>query len=79
MLATAERYLTILNIPDTLPKAGDSIEITIERLASAWYCTTRNAKMIVRKLSAESMIEWHAGRGRGNHSRLVLLAERDDV
>ncbi len=79
MLATAERYLTILNIPDNRPKAGDSIEVTIEQLASSWYCTTRNAKMIVRKLSAESMIEWHAGRGRGNRSRLVLLADRDDV
>lgn len=79
MLGTAERYLTILNIPDKLPKAGESVEVTIEQLASAWFCTTRNAKMIVRKLSAESMIEWHAGRGRGNRSRLVLLAERDDV
>ncbi|WP_027084727.1 ABC transporter substrate-binding protein [Cohnella panacarvi] len=79
MLATAERYLTILNAWDVHPKDGETIEVTIEQLASAWFCTTRNAKMIVRKLCAESMIEWHAGRGRGNRSRLVLLAERDAV
>lgn len=79
MLATAERYLTILNGFDVQPNTGESIEITIDQLASAWYCTTRNAKMIVRKLSAESMIEWQAGRGRGNRSRLVLRAERDSL
>jgi len=79
MLATAERYLTILNGRDVPPKDGESIEVTIEQLASLWFCTTRNAKMIVRKLCSESMIEWHAGRGRGNRSRLVLLADRDAV
>ncbi|MFC5530185.1 ABC transporter substrate-binding protein [Cohnella yongneupensis] len=79
MLATAERYLVILNTYGIHHRKSDTIEVTIDQLASAWYCTTRNAKMIVRRLIAEEMIEWQAGRGRGNRSHLVLLAERDDV
>ncbi|WP_168118600.1 SgrR family transcriptional regulator [Paenibacillus sp. HB172176] len=53
------------------------IEVTLEQLAEALYCTQRNVKLILRKLAEEGDIHWQAGLGRGNRSRLTFLVAKE--
>jgi MarR-like DNA-binding transcriptional regulator SgrR of sgrS sRNA len=79
MYATVEKYLMILNKFGKSYENGMAVEVSIEELAQALYCTTRNAKMIIRKLIEEGLIEWQSGRGRGNLSRLTFLAAKEPL
>ncbi|RKP56857.1 ABC transporter substrate-binding protein [Cohnella endophytica] len=79
MNALAEKYLMLLNKIGNNAVTHAEIEVTTEELANALYCSTRNAKMVVRKLVDEGLISWVAGRGRGNVSRLVFLAEKEPL
>lgn len=79
MIATAEKYLTLLNKLGDDYLLGHPVETTVDELATAWFCTLRNAKLLVRKLSDEKLIAWQAGRGRGIRSRLTFLAEREPI
>ncbi|MBB6670353.1 ABC transporter substrate-binding protein [Cohnella nanjingensis] len=79
MQATAERYLELMERLGSPAGGGDRIEVSLEELSACWFCTTRNAKLIVRKLVEDGLIVWHAGRGRGNRSHLTFLAERDSL
>jgi len=54
-------------------------EVSLEQVAEALYCTTRNAKLVLRKLSDDGLIEWTAGRGRGNRSRLAFLMNKENL
>ncbi|MBB3128543.1 MarR-like DNA-binding transcriptional regulator SgrR of sgrS sRNA [Paenibacillus rhizosphaerae] len=56
---------------------GLPVEVTLEELADAMYCTTRNAKLILRKLESDHLIEWLPGLGRGNHSRIVFKVDKE--
>ncbi|MFC5467550.1 ABC transporter substrate-binding protein [Cohnella suwonensis] len=79
MNALLDKYLMILNKLGPNSETGAEIEATTEEVAGALYCTTRNAKLVIRKLADEGLIRWRAGRGRGNASRLAFLAEKDDL
>lgn len=79
LTATSERYLTLLNKFGGEQPLRRPVEVTVDELAAAWFCTLRNAKLLVRKLRDERLIEWQAGRGRGNRSRLTFLAEREPM
>lgn len=54
-------------------------EVTLGQIAGALYCTERNAKLVLRRLSEEGMIEWRAGRGRGNRSQLAFLVGKEKL
>jgi MarR-like DNA-binding transcriptional regulator SgrR of sgrS sRNA len=79
MYPAAERYLTIMNQLGNHDDFGSSVEVSIDELALMLYCSTRNAKLIVKKLVDEGLISWEAGRGRGNRSKLIFLAEKEPL
>ncbi|MDF2934887.1 MAG: hypothetical protein K0Q90_260 [Paenibacillaceae bacterium] len=58
-----------------LPEARGGLPVTLERLSGIFYCSERNVKFILHKMAAQSWIVWKPGRGRGNHSELVLLED----
>ncbi|MBD2869959.1 SgrR family transcriptional regulator [Paenibacillus arenilitoris] len=77
-MLTDERYLTLLTkYAGTDETAGKEHEVSLEELSEALYCTTRNVKLIIRKLEEDGLIRWNAGRGRGNRSRLSFLVGLD--
>lgn len=79
MLAMAERYLTLFNKFGDSEKSGSSVEVSMDELALTFYCSTRNVKIIIRKLVEEGLIQWQAGRGRGNLSQLTFLVEKEPL
>ncbi|WP_312114569.1 SgrR family transcriptional regulator [Brevibacillus reuszeri] len=54
-------------------------EVTLAELAAVFFCTIRNAKMIIKQLAEQEWIEWMPGRGRGNVSRIVFLRSVEQV
>ncbi|WP_289141643.1 SgrR family transcriptional regulator [uncultured Brevibacillus sp.] len=54
-------------------------EVTLAELAAVFFCTIRNAKMIIKQLAEQDWIEWMPGRGRGNVSRIVFLRSVEQV
>lgn len=72
-----DRYLALYSSFAEEAGTGVPIEVSLEELAEKLYCTTRNVKLVVRKLAEEGMIEWNAGRGRGNRSRMTFLLDKD--
>ncbi|AZN42716.1 ABC transporter substrate-binding protein [Paenibacillus albus] len=74
---TAERYLDLYHRFAGETSIGTPIEVSLEDLADVLFCTTRNVKLILRKMEEEGLIAWQPGRGRGNRSRLVFQSERD--
>jgi len=79
MSATAEKYVSLLNRFGQGSRIGEEIEATTEEVAQALFCSTRNAKMVVKKLAEDGLIEWRPGGGRGNVSRIVFLAEKEPI
>lgn len=74
-----EQYLT-LNQKLHNKGAGDiPIEVTVERIAEILFCTTRNAKLVIRKMTEQGWISFVSGRGRGNRSRLTFLVDREEI
>ncbi|MDQ6423636.1 ABC transporter substrate-binding protein [Paenibacillus sp. LHD-117] len=71
-----ERYLTLYASYADAEGTGIPIEVSLEELADKLFCTTRNVKLIVRKLEEDGMIEWSAGRGRGNRSKMTFLIDK---
>ncbi|TDF93837.1 ABC transporter substrate-binding protein [Paenibacillus piri] len=57
----------------------EEIEVTVSRIAACLFCTERNAKLLIRAMRERGWIAWSPGRGRGNQSRLTLLAEPDEL
>ncbi|SEM51658.1 ABC transporter substrate-binding protein [Paenibacillus sp. OV219] len=75
---TAERYLDLYKrFAEESNSIGTPVEVSLEELAEVLYCTTRNVKLVLRKMEEEGLIQWLPGRGRGNRSRLIFLVERD--
>lgn len=64
-----ERYLVLYE-----RYGGDSVpvEATLEDISELLYCTPRNAKLILKKLQSEQLIEWLPGLGRGHRSKIVF-------
>ena len=71
-----ERYLTLYASFAGEAGAGHPVEVSLEQLAEALYCSSRNVKLILRKLIDDGFIDWHAGRGRGNRSRITFLFDK---
>ncbi|WP_127529369.1 SgrR family transcriptional regulator [Paenibacillus kobensis] len=72
-----ERYLTLYQRFAGELGAGATVEAALEQVSDALYCTERNAKLILRKLTEKGYIEWKAGRGRGNRSRITFREDRE--
>src|SRR5690242_3530040 len=79
MYATAERYLTLLNKFGEDVPIGEEVDVSVDDLSQALFCTPRNVKIILRKLQGEGLIEWRTGRGRGNRSRIAFLREGEQL
>ncbi|QJC50470.1 SgrR family transcriptional regulator [Paenibacillus albicereus] len=71
MYAT-ERYLSLMERFSGDSAPGSPVEATLDGIAAALFCTPRNAKLILRRLQEEQLIEWLPGRGRGHRSRIVF-------
>ncbi|SFJ12388.1 DNA-binding transcriptional regulator SgrR of sgrS sRNA, contains a MarR-type HTH domain and a solute-binding domain [Paenibacillus sp. UNC496MF] len=72
-MLTYERYLTLYARFAGEAGAGQPVEVTLDQLAEALFCSPRNVKLILRKLIDEGFVDWQAGRGRGNRSQLTFL------
>lgn len=79
MYPAAERYLILLDKFGGSEEIGATTEVSLDELSLALFCTIRNVKIIIRKLVDEGLIEWQAGRGRGNRSHLNFLVERETL
>ncbi|WP_169306526.1 ABC transporter substrate-binding protein [Cohnella pontilimi] len=77
--ATAERYLDLYARFAKGEGAGSSIEVSLEELAETLFCTTRNVKLVLRRMEDDGWIRWEPGRGRGNRSRLTFRSERESL
>ncbi|OWA37408.1 hypothetical protein B9G55_04940 [Saccharibacillus sp. O16] len=58
---------------------GQTVSVTVARLAELLYCTPRNVKFVLRKLQELGWIQWVPGRGRGNGSQLRFLRSAEEV
>ncbi|NBD25815.1 ABC transporter substrate-binding protein [Paenibacillus glycinis] len=71
-----ERYLALYASFAGEAGAGHPVEVSLEQLAGALFCSSRNVKLVLRKLIDDGFIEWHAGRGRGNRSQITFLFDK---
>ncbi|MFD0698663.1 ABC transporter substrate-binding protein [Paenibacillus sp. GCM10027628] len=53
--------------------------VTLEELADKLYCTTRNVKLLLKKMAEQEWISWKPGRGRGNASELTFHVSAEDM
>ncbi|MCM3782653.1 ABC transporter substrate-binding protein [Neobacillus mesonae] len=74
-----EQYLMLNRKLSTSDLSNTPIEVTIEKIAEVLFCTARNAKLVIRKMTEHGWIDFVPGRGRGNRSKLIFLADREVV
>ncbi len=55
------------------------LQVTVNQLGEIFHCSTRNVKIILKKLIDKDWITWKAGRGRGNHSKLTFYQPLEAV
>lgn len=53
--------------------------VTLEELAIVLHCTYRNVKLILKRMQDKQWIQWQPGRGRGNHSKLTLRKDSEEL
>jgi SgrR family transcriptional regulator len=58
---------------------GTPIRVTLEELASILFCTTRNVKLVLKKMVEQEWITWSPGRGRGNVSQLTFHITSEEI
>ncbi|KIL39085.1 hypothetical protein SD70_22470 [Gordoniibacillus kamchatkensis] len=58
---------------------GEPQRVTLEELAALLFCTTRNVKLLLKKMSDLGWIVWEPGRGRGNASLLTFLVPAGEI
>ncbi|CAM4094425.1 SgrR family transcriptional regulator [Vibrio neonatus] len=58
---------------------GQDSDTRIEEITEILFCTRRNARIVLNKLSEEGWIEWHPSAGRGKQSQLIFKQNRQDV
>ncbi|MGO4537834.1 ABC transporter substrate-binding protein [Paenibacillus sp. 2TAB19] len=75
-IQTVERYLILVDRFGDIRLTGSPMEVTMEELSEALFCSKRNTRIILQKLEDEGLIEWLPGRGRGHHSRIVFLKDK---
>ncbi|WP_336773343.1 SgrR family transcriptional regulator [Paenibacillus sp. MMO-58] len=69
-----ERYLTLY---ERFGGEAEPVEVALEELSEMLYCTPRNAKLILKKLQSEQLIDWLPGVGRGHRSKIVFHAAKE--
>nr|WP_283094659.1 ABC transporter substrate-binding protein [Paenibacillus sp. ATY16] len=74
----AEDYLR-LRCAYSGEKEGEPFRVTIDGLAETLYCTPRNARLILRKMTDAGLIRYVAGQGRGHQSELTFLADKQGL
>lgn len=52
---------------------------SLQELANILYCSTKNVKILLRKMNEEKLITWTPGRGRGNKSEVLFLHAISEV
>lgn len=55
------------------------MEVTIPGLAVWFYCSERNAKLLIQAMQRKGWIAWQPGQGRGRKSRLCCVAVPDQL
>ncbi|WP_407271828.1 ABC transporter substrate-binding protein [Radiobacillus sp. PE A8.2] len=55
------------------------IPITLPSLSEKLSCSIRNTKIVIRRLEEIGWIAWVPGKGRGNYSKIKLLANLDKL
>lgn len=77
-MQAAIEYLTLRKaypkIPEQVP-----VRVSMEELSQILYCTPRNVKLILAKLSTNKWIEFIPGRGRGNLSTLTFCVPGEEI
>lgn len=58
---------------------GQDSDTRIEDITEVLFCTRRNARIVLNKLSEEGWVEWRPSAGRGKHSQLIFKQNRQDV
>lgn len=46
---------------------------SLQELADVLYCSTKNVKILLKKMSEEQLIYWTPGRGRGNKTEIIFV------
>ncbi|MBP1965737.1 ABC transporter substrate-binding protein [Paenibacillus aceris] len=65
----------VLQIPHTYM----DVPVSVEEIAGYLYCTERNVKILIRKMSEMGWIVWTPGRGRGHRSAIRFLVAAEDL
>ncbi len=73
-----DHYLRIFS-SDTNFQTQVTIELSLEEISNILFCTTRNSKLILKKMEELNLITWIPGRGRGNRSRIQFHLEPLDI
>lgn len=55
------------------------VPVSIEEMAGYLYCSERNVKILIRKMTEMGWISWTPGRGRGNRSAIRFLVSVEDL
>lgn len=74
-----EHYIELLLARPGHKQAGSIIAITIQELTTVLNCTSRNVKLVLRRLVEEGYVDWRAGVGRGNVSQLAVVRGLEEV
>lgn len=53
------------------------VEASISECAAVFFCSERNAKLVIHKMEDLNWIRWTSGLGRGNKSQILFLKELD--
>ncbi|MBS4179573.1 ABC transporter substrate-binding protein [Lederbergia citrea] len=60
-------------------KENEPIPVSMDMLSNIWFCTPRNAKIIVTKMVNHGWVEFVSGRGRGNRSLLTFKETLEEI
>ncbi|MFD0694665.1 ABC transporter substrate-binding protein [Paenibacillus sp. GCM10027628] len=60
-------------------RANEDVPVTVEEISGYLYCTERNVKILIRKMSDLGWIVWTPGRGRGHRSAIRFLASAEEL
>jgi MarR-like DNA-binding transcriptional regulator SgrR of sgrS sRNA len=77
-MLVAERYLTLYDRFGGENSNGEPVVATLEELADALFCTPRNAKLVLKKLEEDCLVNWLPGRGRGNRSHIIFKVHKEN-
>lgn len=72
-------YYLDLRAGFSLERENRAFRVTLDELAAILYCTTRNVKLLLRKMAEQEWIVWVPGRGRGNASKLTFLISPEGI